>query len=160
MSTTDAGQAGPRATHSLRLTFAYSGSDIRLARVQRLFMRALAPSSPPPEGERSGHWIEVRGEADEVLYHRPLHDPLQEDAEVFGDEPGEPLYRVPSEQQEGEFEVIVPDVPGAATVALFGTVRGAKARRRRPKPSTEMLRHSFDELRRIEGGSPDDRETG
>src|SRR5207245_91362 len=105
----------------------------------RVFARVQAPPAPLPEGERSGFWIEVRGKDGETLYHRALHDPLQEDTEVFGDEPGEGLYRVPNELQQGEFEVLVPDIPGAADVALFGTVRGAKAEGRHLPASNELL---------------------
>jgi len=159
MSTAHSDQTAARSTHALRLTFAYRGEDIRLVGVQRVFARVQAPPAPLPEGERSGFWIEVRGKAGEPLYHRALHDPLQEDTEVFGDEPGGALYRVPNEQQEGQFEVMVPDIAGAVDVALFGTVRGARAEGRRLPASTELLRHKVDDLRRLEaGGAPDDRE--
>jgi hypothetical protein len=159
MSTAENAPTGPGSTHALRLTFRYSGSDIRLSRVDRVFARVQAPPSPLPEGERSGFWIEMRGKSGETLYHRVLHDPLQEDTEVFGDEPGGDLYRVPNERQEGEFEVMVPDVPGAVDVTLFGTPRGARAERERLPASGELLRHSVEDLRRIEaGGSGDERE--
>jgi hypothetical protein len=122
--------------------------------VERVFARVQDPPAPLPEGERSGFWIELRGKAGETLYHRVLHDPLQEDTEVFGDEPGGDLYLVPNERQEGEFEVLVPDVPGAVDVALFGTVRGARAERERLPASNELLRHSVEDLRRMEAGGP------
>src|SRR5213079_1262513 len=88
MSPADGAHAGPTSTHAFRVTFRYSGTDIRLARVERVFARVQDPAAPLPEGERSGFWIELRGKAGETLYHRVLHDPLQEDTEVFGDEPG------------------------------------------------------------------------
>jgi hypothetical protein len=161
MSMADASQTGPRSTHALRLTFHYRGTDIRLARVERVFARVQAPPTALPKGERSGFWIEVRDKEGETLFHRVLHDPLQEDTEVFGDEPGGDLYRVTNQSEEGEFEVLVPDVPGAAHVALFGTPRGARMKRGRLAASGELLRHSVEELRRMEGGgSPEEGREG
>jgi len=143
-------QTPPRHSHSLRLTFAYTGSQVRLARVERVAMLAPAAVAPPPEGPQAGYWIEVRDAAERLLYHRPLQDPLRADVEVFGDEPGEPIYRVANKKREGEFEVLVPDFPEATHFSVHGpppkarTVRG---------PSKELVRHEFSELRRLDADS-------
>jgi hypothetical protein len=141
----------PDHTHTLRLTFAYSGSDIRLVRTERVAMIAPGVATPPPAGDQAGYWIEVRDRAGKLLYHRPLHNPLRRDVEVFGDEAGEPLYRRDTSVTEGEFEVLVPDLPHAATFLLHGTPPAAE----NPDAASQQLaKHGFDELRR----SPDDQE--
>ena len=143
--------ATPDHTHSLRLTFAYSGSDIRLVRTERVAMISPGVATPPPTGDQAGYWIEVRDAAGNLLYHRPLHRPLRRDVEAFGDEAGEPLYRHDTSVTEGEFEVLVPDLPHAATFLLHGTPPVAESPN---AASQELVKHGFDELRR----SPDEQQ--
>ncbi|SRR6266508_866003 len=138
-------QGTPDHTHSIRLTFAYSGNDVRLVRTERVAMITPGAATPPPAGDQTGYWVEVRDAEGNLLYHRPLHDPLRRGVEVFGDEPGEAIYRVDNPDREGEFDVLVPDLPTAAEFTLHGTPPTAR------KPyakSEELLKHGFDELRR------------
>lgn len=141
----------PRYTHSLRLTFTYKGGDARLARVERVAMLAPAVVTPPPERDQAGYWIEVRDSAGKLLYHRPLHDPMRATVEVFGEEPGDPIYRQPNKSPEGEFEVIVPDLPDAARFSFNGPPSSAKT----PGTSSkELVQHDFAELRRLDVNRP------
>ncbi len=148
-------QRTPQYTHSLRLTFSYSGTEVRLAGVERVAVLAPAAVTPPPEGEQAGYWIEVRDSAGNLLYHRPLHDPIRADIEVFGDEPGGPIYRVSNEKREGEFDVLVPDLPEASAFVLYGTPAEARTA---GTASKELLGHDFAELRRLDVNAP--RENG
>jgi hypothetical protein len=137
-------QRPPEYTHSLRLTFTYAGDQVRLANTERVAMIAPAEATTPPTGEETGYWVEVRDKDGKLLYHRPLHDPLREDLEVFGDEPGEPIYRVSNPTREGEFEVLVPDLPAAAEFSLHGPKPKAREAHGRSVP---LLKHDFAELR-------------
>lgn len=138
-------QQTPDHTHSLRLTFAYSPRDIRLVRTDRVAMITPGIATPPPTGDQAGYWIEVRDANGNLLYHRPLHNPLRRDVEAFGDAPGEPMYQRDTSVTEGEFEVLVPDLPHAATFQLHGTPPDAESPN---AASQELMKHGFDELRR------------
>ena len=135
----------PGHTHSIRLTFAYSDSDIRLVRTERIAMIAPGAATPPSAGDQTGYRIEVRGVEGDLLYHRSLHDLLRPNVEVFGDAPGQPIYRVDNPQTEGEFEVLVPDLPAAAEFTLHGTP--PRARRSLVARSEQLMKRGFDELR-------------
>jgi len=114
-------------------------------------MLSLAPVGPPPEEGQSGYWIQVRSSEGQVVYHRPLHDPMRTTVEVFGDAPGQPMRRVTNANPVGEFEVLVPDLPEASDFALYGPTPGAKPGAR----SEQLVRHSFDELRRMATNLPE-----
>jgi hypothetical protein len=61
--------------------------------------------------------VEVRDEADTVLFHRVLHDPLRTSVEV----PGRRVPRRAFGAAAGAiFEVLVPDDPAARTVVVVG----------------------------------------
>jgi hypothetical protein len=123
-------------------------------------MRARAPVGPPPEADTAGEWFEVRDASGELLTHGLLHDLMPQTAEVFGDEPGEPIYRVPISRPSGEFELIVPDLPGAARFTLHGLVRRAAAGAEAAGPSALVLDYDFTELRRMDVNQPEGGESG
>lgn len=140
-------QSAPDYTHSFRLTFTYIADDIRLMGAARIAMISPAAVGPPPASDQTGYWVGVSDAEGRLLYHRVLHDPTRADVEVFGDEPGEPIYRIENRERSGEFEVIVPDLPRAARLSLHGPPPKA----RKPHgPSKELLAHDFDELRRMD----------
>ena len=143
-------QGTPSYTHSLRLTFTYRGTDVRLARVQRVAMRAPAAAAPSPDPSAAGFWIEVRDSSDKALYNQVLQDPMRADIEVFGETPDEPMHRVPNDTPAGEFDVVVPDLPSASQLTLSGSLPTG---RKRGIASKEMLRFDFDQLRlgRVDG---------
>ena len=77
---------------------------------------------------------------------------MREDVEVFGDEPGDPIYQVKNVKQTGEFDVLVPDLPGAETFSLHGP----RPKARKPHGSSkQLLAHDFVELRRFGTTSPE-----
>lgn len=134
----------PMPRFSWRLTYAYKGDEIRLVQAEHLPMIAPASVGAAPREGQSGHWLEVRGGAGELLYHRALHELVPHDREVFTNEPGRSMHRVPIEAGEGEFDVLVPDMPGAEGMSLHGhspsTQRAGAAR--------VLARASFKELAR------------
>lgn len=143
-----------------RLTFAYEGESLSLARAQRVAMRAPPVVTPPPAPGAGGFWLEVRDRQDKVIYHRPLHNPLRRHIEHFGEKPDDTMQRITLETQRGEFDVLVPDLPDAVSFAIHGapvtpTPRDPAPVARRLTADTAPLdtaltRMSFDALRRAE----------
>lgn len=133
-------------TNSFRITFVAEPGKVEVASVARVAMRALA-SLPPPSGEsHSGFWFELRGDKGDLLYHRPIRDPLPDSVEVFDDPQGGTIRRVPTTRTRAKFDVIAPDLPGAAEFTLHGPAGGGPEARRRP--SGVLIRRSMDELRK------------
>jgi hypothetical protein len=149
--------SGPPATTStappgatLRVTFAYRGRDISLLASRRVAMIAPPPVTAAPLPGQSGYWFELRGAAGELLYHRALSNPICSDIEAFSDDSRQTMTRIPIAAPQGQFEVLVPDLPGAQTFLLFGTPDGAPAE---SAPSRELFRADVDELRKPRGGT-------
>jgi hypothetical protein len=72
---------------------------------------------------------------------------------VYSDDPRQTLTRIPIAAPEGQFEVLVPDLPDAQTLLFFGTPDTAPE----SAPSRELFRADVDELRkpRGEASTPD-----
>ena len=139
--------APPAAT--LRITFAYRGRDIRLAASRRVAMIAPPSVTAAPTAGQSGYWIELRNAAGDLLYHRVLSNPIRADVEVYADDPRQTLTRIPIAAPEGQFEVLVPDLPDAQTFLFFGTPGAAPE----SAPSRELFRADVNELRKPRGGA-------
>ncbi|HKP66186.1 MAG TPA: hypothetical protein VJX31_06135 [Casimicrobiaceae bacterium] len=130
---------------ALRLTFTYEGTQIRIAGSERVAMIVPAPIATPPERGQSGYWFEIRDDAGRIVYHRPLHQPLAVDAEVFSADPRQSIARVPSSRREGQFTILIPDTQDARTFELYGPADPA-----RPElAATTLLRTDVDTLRRM-----------
>jgi hypothetical protein len=115
------GMAEPTAPQAVRFVFAYDGDDVRL--LSRRRVGVLAPPSDAieePVGNRRGFWAEVRAVEGATLYRKamPPVPPIRHDREVFSDEPGDSLSRIPVERPAGIFTVLVPDSPEADHLAL------------------------------------------
>jgi hypothetical protein len=127
------------------VTIAYRGDELRIAETERVAMIAPGSPAPAPEKGQTGYWIEVRDEAGRLLFHRPLHDPLRRDAEVYSPIDRQSITRIPVADPHGEFEVLVPDAPAASVLHLYGPPAAAIAD---GVPAHELLRASFEALRR------------
>lgn len=119
-SSKDQGVDTRRYRHTLRLRFEFDGESLEL--ISRVRVAMIAPGSParrPKVGEDGGLWVEVLGDDKHVLFHRVLSNPLRARVEVHSpDRKHEMLHGDP---QPGTFEVLIPDIPGARQVAVFGT---------------------------------------
>lgn len=132
---------GPDARHSRsswRLRFRYAGE--RVALVERTRVPMIAPPSvgeAPRAGKNSGTWIEVRDHRDRPVFVRRLSNPFQTLAEHHS--PDGRIEVVTRPPGSGEFEVIVPDLPGMRTVVLFSSPLAAG---RATEPAREVARFS------------------
>lgn len=140
----------PTSPYTLRVTFAYKGRLVRVAGSQRVAMTSPPSLSRPPEKEQSGYWFEARNADGALLFHRALHDPVRTDVEVHSNDGKREMTRIPIAEPEGRFEILVPDLPHARALILFGPPVGALAQ---DVPSRELLRIDFAELRKP-GGAP------
>jgi hypothetical protein len=104
---------------TLRLTFRVASGEVQLLSKERLEM--ICPPSigdRPQAGRHSGFWMELRDANERVLFHRLLHSPLANSVEVHS--PDGKIRREFGEPVENIFEVLVPDVEGARTIAMMG----------------------------------------
>lgn len=153
MAEPDAPVTVPGATPAptLRVTFVYRGHDIAVTGMRKARMIVPPPVSPPPEGGQSGYWVEMRAADGKLLFHRALHSPIRVDAEVFSYGEGQSIARMPVAQPQGEFEVLVPDLPGADSLVLYGPPADARLQ---AAPARELIRVGFDDLRKLSPDAP------
>jgi hypothetical protein len=113
MSDTSSSAAEPR---SVRLIFEYDGDDVRLVSQQVVDVAVTGFDLPQPRAV--GHYVELRGAEGDTLSAVPARNAMGRSAEVFPEQPGEPITRVDVERPQGAFTVVVPAPPGATTVAV------------------------------------------
>lgn len=147
MDTSDASLSSnrPASTLALRLTFAYRGNDIRL--IDSLRVEAIAPPAitPVPQPGYTGYWFQVTDSAGRVIYHRVLHSPVAVDFEAFSPDGRQTITRVPIADPQGQFSVLMPDVPEATNFALLGPVDARKPE----QPAQELVRLDVNDLRKF-----------
>jgi hypothetical protein len=141
----------PPPTHALRLTFAYRDNDLRLIESRRVEMVTPPAVTAPPEKGQSGYWLQVTDAAGRIVYHRPLHQPIAVDVEVYSPDAKQTIARVPLARREGQFTVLMPDLPQAETFALHGP-RDLEAP---SAPAEELIRLDVDALRKFRPVRPD-----
>ena len=109
----------PTPAATLRLTFAYRGRDIRLVASRRVAMIAPPGVTPVPARGQSGYWCELRAGTGDLLFHRVLSSPVRTDVEVFSDDARQSMTRLPVAAPEGQFDVLVPDLPERGDLPLL-----------------------------------------
>ena|SRR5947207_10884926 len=111
---------------SIRLLFGYEGREVRLLRKQWLDMIA-PPSDPiPKEREerepRAGFWVDLLDAEGRVLYRKVFGEsPIAFAVSVYTGDKERPFQMQKLEDPTGEFIVVVPDLPGAESAALYGS---------------------------------------
>jgi hypothetical protein len=103
----------------IRLIFGYSADGVTLISRQRVEM--TLPAQDPASHDALPHAFiaEVRGSDDRVLHRAAIANPSESHREVFSEEAGRSISRVPVAQPNGAFTVIVPDTPEADHLALL-----------------------------------------
>ena len=139
------------ATHTLRLTFEYRGSHVRLAHVERVHMIAPMPgSSHAPQAGSVGYWIEVRGKKGSLLHHMVLHNPIRSDQEIFSNDPERTVSRQPRKTVAGQFTILVPRHSRGHRFPSLWLAVGEPS-----EPAQPMARHRFDALRNFDPNEPE-----
>ena len=108
----------PQEPSAWRLTFTYTGSDIRLVAQQRVAMIAPPDDSERTFAARAGTYLEVRDGIGHGLYRQILADPVRRGYEAHSPDPQEGSRQVEPAAPAGVFQVVVPDLPEAQDVVL------------------------------------------
>jgi hypothetical protein len=106
--------------HALRLTFSYKDGVLQLASEIEVEM-VVPPGDAPAKVPEHGVWVELRDASNKALFRRVLHNPIPVDTEVFSNEPGKNVARVPGAPSEGMFSIVVPKHPKATALVLFSS---------------------------------------
>jgi hypothetical protein len=132
------GEAAPAAW---RVTFEYAGDQVTIVAQQRLAMVAPPDDSALLERGTAGYWVEVRDADSRPLYRQVLSRPIRQDYEVFSPEPGASPQRVAAEEIRGVFQAVVPDLPGARDIVLYGRPTVEELQRRAPRQLVKARLH-------------------
>ena len=98
--------SSPQQPSAIRLIFEYEGDEVRLVSQQPVDV-AVTGFDLTRE-RRPGHYVEVRGAQDETLSRVRVPTEMVASAEVFPEEPGQPIVRVDLPEARGAFTVVVP----------------------------------------------------
>lgn len=105
---------------SWRLTFRFDGETVELAAAERIAKVAPGgPMPPPADTKLSGSWVDLTDRRGRILFRRVLHDPFRTTAEHHSPDGQIDIVRRPP--QAGEFQVVVPDMPDGADVAVWSS---------------------------------------
>jgi hypothetical protein len=112
----------------IRMTFEHNADGVTLVSRQRVEMTlpahywtkaAAGGAADAADAAPAAFVAEVRNADGEALHRTAIPNPLEEHREVFSEEPGRSISRIPVGQPEGAFTVLVPDRPDADHVSLL-----------------------------------------
>ncbi len=111
---------------AVRLLFAFEGRDVRLLRKQWLSMVAPPSDRFPKRDERqepmAGFWVDLLDGEEQVVYRRVFgENPMSAGIAVYTGDKDHPFTMQRTAEPKGDFMVVVPDIPEATSVALFGS---------------------------------------
>jgi hypothetical protein len=101
------------------MIFSHSGGEVTLVSRKRVEMTLPATVAEADESANPEFFAEVRGADGRPLHRAAVANPLQNHREVFSDDPERSIHRVPVEEPQGVFTVVVPDHPQGDHVALM-----------------------------------------
>jgi len=119
----------PRA---VRLIFEYEGDEVRLIAQQPVDV--VVTGYDLNREQIPGNYVEVRGGDDATLSRLRVPTAMSASAEVFPEEPGQPIVRTDLPQARGAFTVVVPAPAEADHVSVVRVAPGAA-----PAPGTSSL---------------------
>jgi hypothetical protein len=114
-------RASSQWNRTLRLTFSYEGSIVRLVSSQSIDMKPPPAEPAPIQKGQSGFWYELTDAHGRQLYQRVVHNPIRWEDEIYSAEPNAPILRQKIADPRGTFELLVPDVPNRHSVVLFSS---------------------------------------
>src|SRR5262245_8128531 len=106
----------PAATLAMRLIFEYEGDRVRL--VSQVPVDLLITGFDLTRTQRAGYYIDTQDASGQTLARVPARNVFSTSTEVFPEEPGELITRVPVPTPRGAFTTVVPVPSGADSVSL------------------------------------------
>jgi hypothetical protein len=91
--------APPSPTRAVRLIFEYDGNQVRLVGQVPVEMTVTSVDVTPSEGP--AYYVDTRDAADQTLARVTAHGAFATSAEVFPEQPGQPIVRVDVAQPRG-----------------------------------------------------------
>ena len=107
--------------HTLRLTFSYEGSIVRMVSRQSVEMVPPPSDSLHVKEGQTGFWYELRDTKGNTLYRRVTQNPIKFAVEVRSDDWERPLNWESTKDPRGSFILLMPDLREAHTLVLFGS---------------------------------------
>ncbi|MGJ7440013.1 hypothetical protein [Aquipuribacter sp. MA13-6] len=107
----------PPVTPAVRLIFTYDGDEVRLLQQQPVDVAVTGFDVDQP-APLDGHVVEVRADDGSALARVVVRSGPPTSAEVFPEQPGEPIVRVEA-PTTGAFTVVVPAPEAAARITLL-----------------------------------------
>ena len=104
------------AAPAMRLIFEYDGDEVRLVSQQPVDM--VVTGADLAQVHAPGTFVDARDSANRTLARVHARGMSEGSAEVFPEQPGEPIVRVAVERPRGAFTVVVPAPQAAAHVAV------------------------------------------
>ena len=148
----DEKKSAKRATdkwnRTLRLTFSYEGSTVRLVSSQSIEMKPPPAELEPIKKDQAGFYYELVDTHGRPLYQHVIHNPIRLEEEIFSSEPNAPILTQKVEDPRGIFELLVPDAPDAHSVILFSSPLDPAESGR---PAAELARFQLTDKARHEG---------
>lgn len=133
MLETSAKAIGKPAAKALRLIFSFDGYHVNLVSQQSIEMTLPFSDSLDGIEGHNGFWYELRDDQDRPLYRKFMQNPMQEDVEVFSDEPNKKsIARQTSPNRKGVFVALIPDVENGHAVTLWSSPRRIQLNRCQP----------------------------
>jgi hypothetical protein len=101
---------------AVRLIFEIDGDAVRLISQQPVDI--AVPGFDLAQVPHPGHYVETRNSDNEALSRVPVREGFATSAEVFPEEPGEPITRIDLPKPQGAFTVVVPAGEAAKQIVL------------------------------------------
>ncbi len=114
MPSNDATDGAP--TLAMRLIFEYDGEEVRLVSQQPVDVAVTGFDIS--RTQRAGYYVETRNATGQALARVPAREAFSGSAEVFPEQPGEPISRVDVQKPHGAFSIVVPVPEGADHVSV------------------------------------------
>ena len=108
------GTSPTQQPRSMRLIFEYDGDDVRLVMQQPVDL----PPTVAPAAQQTGHFVEMRDVAGRTLTRLAAHGAFPDSVEVFPEQHGDPITRLPVARPRGAFTIIVPALQATDHVRL------------------------------------------
>ncbi len=125
-----------------RITLSYVGKTVKLESATRLEMIALPSIHTEGAEKESGSWVTLEDQQGRPLYRRPMSNPFSGTREMLGGADRE-FSQVKVASTKGVIELLVPDLPGAASAVIYASdTEGARAH----GPAQPVTKVSMDQV--------------